>query len=171
MYAASAGLSIATQSASTVFYPLTDHNRQPLNLGYDIIEKTNRMASGTMRKYVVAKKRTLHTSWSDIPSGTGVAVTPRSASTISGMTMTADGNYGGAWMKSFYEANVFKPVYVRVVHSQDSFTNNSASTFYPSPSSGGVEYFWAFITDFSYDVSKRLVLTDLVNVSIGLTEI
>lgn len=166
MYNASAGLALATQSASTVFYSLTDHNRKPLTIGYEVVEKSSRMADGTMRKYVVARKKTLNTSWSELPSGTGVA-----ASANSGLTLTVDGNYGGAWMKSFYETNMFKPIYVRIVHSQDSFSGNSASTFYPSPSSSAVEYFWAFITSFSYDVTKRLAQTDFVDIDMSFTEI
>lgn len=168
-YSASAGISIATQSASTNFYQLTDHNRSAINIGYEIVEKAARMADGTMRKYIVAKKKKLDTSWDNIPSGTFAATA--SGTMPSGYTMTVDGNKGGAWMKSFYETNMYKPVYVRIVHSQDNYTATSGSAFYPAPSSGGIEYMWAFITDFSYEVLKRYTLTDMVNVKFSFTEI
>lgn len=170
MYSASAGIAVATQSASSVFYNLTDHNRGPIDTSYELLEKSQRMADGTMRKYVVAKKKKITTDWRELPSGTG-APANSGAYTGQGMTLTVDGYKGGAWMKSFYEANLFKPVYVRYVNSQDSYSLNAASAFYPSPSASGVEYIWAFITNFSYNVTKRLAVTDLVDINIEFTEI
>ena len=43
-----------TDPAQMIWYNLTDDNRQPVKLGYEVIEKTNRMADGTLRRYVVA---------------------------------------------------------------------------------------------------------------------
>lgn len=171
-YSASAAISVAYQNASSTFYPLTDHNRQPFDINYEIIEKSSRMADGTMRKFVVSKKKKLKTSWTDVPSATGVPVNQKgSGNTVQGLTMTVDGFAGGAWMKSFYEANLFKPVYVRIVHSQDNASLNTSSAFYPSTSPQGVEYMWAFITGFDYNVTKRYGYTDLVNISMDFTEI
>jgi len=171
-YSASAGISLATQSASSNFYSLTDHNRQSINLDYEIVEKSQRMADGTMRKYVVAKKRKVSVSWQNIPSGTSTPFNPENTqNSYNGLTFTVDGYAGGAWMKSFYEDNLFKPVRLRIVHSDDDWSKNTASAFYPSTSSAAAEYMWAFITNFSYDVVKRYTLTDFVNVSMGFTEI
>jgi hypothetical protein len=306
-YNALAGISVATSAASTTFYQLTDHNRQPITMDYDVLEKAARMADGTMRKYVVARKRKVSVNWQDLPSGTGVPIsdydviklTPYptvadvwtnstgSANTVtpgqsytatanirrtlatagnsyiridwkkadgssngdtgatnilsinnsswtqlsvtatapantayaiivvnatpasitdyiyvksvtfagnfvatsrfvdgtnttisltyftnlnSGYTMTVDGNRGGAWIKSFYEQNVFKPIVVKVIHSKDTASTNLDSAFYPSPNSNG-ESFNCFMTSFKYDIIKRYTLTDLVNVSIEFTEI
>ena len=171
-YSASAGISVATSTASTTFYQLTDHNRQPIDIGYEIIEKAQRMANGTMRKYVVSKKKRFSVSWNEIPSGTGTPANPASSSTTyGGYTMTVDGYKGGAWMKSFYETNLFKPIYVRVAHSQDTYSANSSSAFYPSTSSAAFETIQAFMTNFSYNIVKRYKLTDIVNVQIEFTEI
>ena len=170
-YSASAGISLAYPTASTIWFPLTDHNRQPFDISYEIIEKSTRMADGTMRKYVINKKKKLSVSWNDVPSGTGVPYNSVSGSATQKLTLTVDGYAGGAWMKNFYETNLFKPVYVRIVNSQDSASANAASAFYPSTSSAGVEYMWAFMSGFSYDVTKRYGYTDLVNVKIEFTEV
>lgn len=47
---------------------ITDHNRSPLGISVERIEKSSRMANGTMRKYVIADKRTFDISWDDVPS-------------------------------------------------------------------------------------------------------
>jgi len=189
MYSSSAGIMIATQNdylaaSATSFSQLTDHNRDGIDLSYEVIEKASRMADGTMRKYVVAKKRKVALSWKDLPSGTLGPYNSSSAGN-SGLTMTVDGNKGGAWMKTFYEANLFKPVRVRIIHSKDvgpglSASAYTASSFFPSPyitasgtksAIGGYEEFWGFIDNFSYTVSKRYTITDLVDISMSFVEI
>jgi hypothetical protein len=174
-YSASAGLAVATQSASTTFYFLTDHNRQPITIDNEIIEKSNRMADGTMRKFVVARKRKVNVSWSQLVSGTEKPYYPvksgiPASAAWGGNTITADGYKGGAWVKSFYEQNVFKPIVLKITHSIDDYTKNSASSFYPSPSSTG-ETMTCYITSFSYDITKRYTLTDLVDIKMEFTEI
>jgi hypothetical protein len=306
-YNSLAGISVATSASPTTFYQLTDHNRQAMMIDFELLEKASRMANGTMRKYVVARKRKVSTSWIDLPSGTGVPVsdydviqltpstvadvwtnstgntntatpgqtytatanirrtlatagnsyiridwkkangssngdtgitnvlsinnsswtqlsvtatapdntayaiivvtaTPTSTTdyiyvksvtfaensvatsrfvagantTISltylstfknqNMTHTVDGYKGGAWIKSFYEQNVFKPIVVKIIHSGDNAVTNSDSAFVPSPQATG-ESFNCFITGFKYDIIKRYELTDLVNISIEFTEI
>jgi hypothetical protein len=174
-YSASSGLAVATSAEPSVFYPLTDHNRQPITIDFEVIEKVNRMADGTMRKFVVARKRKVNVSWSQLVSGTEKPYYPLKGTTPAssawgGATMTADGYKGGAWMKSFYEQNVFSPIKLRVTHSQDTASANTASAFYPSPSSSG-ETFDCYITSFSYDISKRYTLTDLVDIKMEFTEI
>ena len=170
-YSASAGIAVATSAAPTTFYQLTDHNRQPITIDFDVFEKAARMADGTMRKYVVARKRKVSVSWQDLPSGTGKPYNPSTSSAFNyGYSFTVDGYKGGAWIKSFYEQNVFKPIVVKIVHSGDNATTNSDSAFYPSPNTTG-ESFNCFMTSFKYDIIKRYALTDLVNVSIEFTEI
>jgi len=174
-YSASAGLAVATNAAPSVFYPLTDHNRQPITMDNEVIEKVNRMADGTMRKFVVARKRKVNVSWSQLVSGTEKPYYPVKGSTPAssawgGTTMTADGYKGGAWIKSFYEQNVFTPIKLRVTHSGDDYTQNAASAFYPSPNTAG-ETFDCYITSFSYDIIKRYTLTDLVDIKMEFTEI
>lgn len=67
---------------------LSEHNRQPVTMGYDRIEQKKRMSNGTLRKYFVADKRTLSMSWDMLPSYT---------------TFTVDGGLGAMDLKAFYE--------------------------------------------------------------------
>jgi hypothetical protein len=53
---------------------LTDHNRSPLEVTTERIEKRIRMASGQMRKYHVADKKTFSVSWNMVPVGTSQTV-------------------------------------------------------------------------------------------------
>ncbi len=46
---------------------LTDHNRSDISVTYERIEKRDRMANGTMRRYFIADKRTFAVSWTDVP--------------------------------------------------------------------------------------------------------
>ena len=70
---------------------VTEHNREALDVTPKRIETANRMADGTMRKYVVATKKEFSTSWTNLPSAT---------------TATVDGFMGGAAILAFYEANI-----------------------------------------------------------------
>jgi hypothetical protein len=66
---------------------VTDHNRQQLSIDVDRIEKKQRMASGTLRKYIVADKRTFSTSWNMLPKLT---------------SQTVDGFWGADAIETFY---------------------------------------------------------------------
>lgn len=70
---------------------VTDHNRSELSVDVERIETSNRMADGTLRKYVIADKRTFSCSWDDLPKLT---------------TQTVDGGWGGAAIESFYNSTV-----------------------------------------------------------------
>jgi hypothetical protein len=68
---------------------ITDHKRSPLAISNERIEKSNRMANGTLRKYVVADKRTFTVSWEMLPRDTA---------------KTVDGFWGGSAMESFFHS-------------------------------------------------------------------
>jgi len=53
---------------------LTDHNRGPLQIDTERIENKQRMADGTMRKYVVADKRTFTIQWDGVPGAANQTV-------------------------------------------------------------------------------------------------
>lgn len=159
------------------WYSITDDNRQPIDISYEVIEKTNRMADGTLRRYVVARKHKITTSWQSSWSATA---------------QTSDGAKGLAWLKSYYEANVFVPINIRLtagsVKTQNISTSpgfsptetvttpfqyNSADTYIPSivANSSTNMTFNVFITAFTYNVVKRNKNFDLVDVTIEFTEI
>jgi len=66
---------------------ITDHNRQPLAIDVERIEKKQRMANGTLRKYIVADKRSFTTSWNMLPKNT---------------SQTVDGFWGADDIEQFY---------------------------------------------------------------------
>lgn len=69
---------------------ISDHNRGELQVSNERIEDSQRMANGTMRKYVVADKRTFSTSWTDLPHNA---------------MHTVDGFWGKREMENFYYSN------------------------------------------------------------------
>ncbi|QWT29931.1 minor tail protein [Streptomyces phage TunaTartare] len=66
---------------------VTDHNRQAMSIDVERIEKKQRMANGTLRKYIVADKRTFGTSWTMLPKLS---------------TQTVDGFWGADDIEQFY---------------------------------------------------------------------
>lgn len=46
---------------------ISDHGRSPLSIAVERIENKQRMADGTLRRHVVAKKRTFSCSWDNLP--------------------------------------------------------------------------------------------------------
>jgi hypothetical protein len=93
---------------NAIGYILTDHNRQALQFSYEAIEDSNRMADGTLRKYIAANKKKISTSWQTVP-------------VASGRLFTADANLGAGFIKSFYEENVYKPVWVKMVYAAENW--------------------------------------------------
>ena len=162
-----------TDPALMVWYQLTDDNRQPIKLNYEVIEKTYRMADGTLRRYVIARKHKIASSWSSVWSKSSMS---------SDYNLTDKKGYAGAWMRSFYEANVFNPIYVRItaasVNTASTIPNltpylpteDNYVTSYTANSSTNTTYN-VFMTSFDYEVIKRNATFDLVNISIEFTEI
>lgn len=102
--------------SNPIGYTLTDHNRQPLQISYETIENSARMANGTLRRYITANKKKIAISWDMVPAG-------------GGYTFAADSNLGAAWLKSFYEENIYKPVWVKLTYAEEGwrFANTQAA--------------------------------------------
>jgi len=161
-----------TPTSASGWYTLTDHNRSPLDISYEVIEKSSRMADGTMRKFVVAKKKKFSLSWSDVPAATGK---DRGAL---GYYFAVDGNYAMGWLKNFYEQYNFQPISIKLYYGQETNTSlsasaspHTASTAYTRSVLSAGEQYDVFITNFTYNIKKRLTLTDIVDVTIEFTEI
>jgi hypothetical protein len=69
---------------------ITEHNRSELNIKVNRIETSQRMANGTLRKYIVADKREFSCSWNMVPNED---------------VSTVDGKWGGKSIETFYNAN------------------------------------------------------------------
>ena len=157
-YPISAGIEVSING--TTWYKITDHNRQPIEINPELIESANRMANGKMRKYVIAKKDTISTNWSYVPTKPSEIV---------------DGNYGPAWLESFYKSNVGIPIQVKIISSEidpDAATGSVPSnTNFKSALTGSKIYTAVFITSFSKTIIHRTRMCDYVDMSIEFTEI
>jgi hypothetical protein len=155
-YSINAGISVSLDN--TTWYALTDHNRKEIDITPTIIEQSQRMANGKMRKYVIASKKTINTSWIDVPS--------KSSNTV-------DLNQSSAWLSEFYNANVFVPVYVKFTHSKvDSISPGQVpnnSTFITART--GSETILCYITKFTLKTKHRNIHFDYVDMDIEFTEI
>lgn len=155
-YPVPTGFSISLDAVT--WYRITDHNRSDIVVNPNPIEKSDRMADGTMRKYVKIVKNTLSTSWSMIPSRTDE---------------TVDGGVSSEWMDAFYAANYGIPVYVRVHTAGETVPTTG---FYPNEltrqsSNTAYTQYKTFITQYSSTIVKRTVTRDLANMNIEFTEI
>ena len=158
-YSIAQGIQVSIDNGTT-WYKLSDHNRSPIAISYEVIESSKRMANGSMRKYVIAKKQKVSTDWKDFPS-------------LDSNIVDAGTNVkAGAWLKAFYETNVFNPVKLKITYSEQiagTYTDSQSNTSTAST----VTY---YMTSFSYDITKRR--TDLsglgydyADVKIEFTEI
>ena len=82
---------------------LTEHNRGNLNVDIDRIESAERMANGSMRKYVIADKKRWSVSWDGCPSDA---------------SKTVDGKWGGIEIHNFY--NTVPGVFVLTIKSRNT---------------------------------------------------
>jgi hypothetical protein len=55
-----------TDPVNPTWSKITEHNRQPLSITKNRIQKVQRMANGTLRKFFVAEKREFSVSWTYI---------------------------------------------------------------------------------------------------------
>lgn len=72
---------------------LSEHSRQPVSISPSRIEKMQRMANGTMRKFYVADKESITVSWNKLPSKS---------------SFTIDGGQGALDLRDFYNGTASK---------------------------------------------------------------
>jgi hypothetical protein len=112
---------------------LSEHNRQPLSLDHNRIEKSQRMSNGTLRKFFIADKKNFSTSWEMLPSRS---------------TLTVDEGYGAVDLQEFYSSVGTNTFNIKIVYGQKgespSITNRE-------------EYYDVSFTSCSFSVVKRNV--------------
>jgi hypothetical protein len=135
---------------------LSEHNRQPISITPNRIEKTTRMTNGTLRKFYVDDKMTINMSWSMLPSYS---------------TFTIDGGYGALDLKSFYEGTATKAS--GALSGQNTF---DVTVRYGSGST--TETYTMIFTSCSFEIAKRnaKITTsstpqELWNVSLSMEEV
>lgn len=125
---------------------ISDHGRSPLSINVERIENRQRMANGTLRRYVVDKKRSFSCAWDNIPN----VVTD----------FLANGQSGN-WMEEFHDrVNGSFLMRLRAGSDRDLPVTDA-----------GIEEYEVMITDFSKEVSKRGTAFDLLNIDITLEEV
>jgi len=117
-------------NGATKWNKVTEHNRSAFTISPMRIEKTQRMANGTLRNYYIADKQQISLSWDMLPGF---------------RTLTVDGAWGAEDLREFYKANQGNTFLIRVNYAQNGTSQES---------SGYVEYS-VKITDFSASVIKR----------------
>jgi len=155
-YALQSGIHISLNG--TTWYKLTDHNRREIEISPTLIEKENRMANGTLRKFVTAKKDIISVSWDFLPAKSNDIV---------------DGNYSGSWIQSFYNANYGIPVYIKIIaskHTDPTTGQVPTDSTYVSASTGEKVYN-VFMTGLSKTIRKRTAVTDYIDMTLEFTEI
>jgi hypothetical protein len=114
---------------------LSEHNRSPVSLDTQRIERSQRMANGSLRKIFIADKKNISTSWSMLPSYS---------------TMTVDAGYGAADLKSFYHGKGTGAFKVKISYNGVS---------------GRDEILTAVFTSCSFTVVKRNVKSNMADVA------
>lgn len=157
------GATTEFDSTSTVstggILTLSDHSRSQLSVNYEVIEKSNRMADGTMRRYIVSKKRKFSCQWSMLP-------------TIRGQV--ADGNADARDMKEFYDKYCYSELQMSLFYMQNATERGKPTSNYNRTLDANhyietpINVFWS---GFNFDVAKRLRNFDYWNVSAEFTEI
>jgi hypothetical protein len=184
-YAIAQGVQVSLDG--TTWYSLTDHNRQPIDITYTLIEQTDRMANGTLRKYIIARKFVHKIEWKDLPSVDSYLVDYKNPIP----TSSPYGPFGAAWIKAFYEGNYNSPIYVKFIFAQtkpiqndvpssSNYTDATQAPVGTNPITGNsYNIYQAFMTTFTYNIQKRSLgnkITngtgyDLINLTIEFTEI
>lgn len=125
---------------------ISDHARDPLQVSVQRIENVQRMADGTLRRYVVAKKHTFTCSWTGLPSVSG--------------TQLANGQ-PGSWVESFHDSqNGSFLMRLRAGSDKDTTFTGTQGTIYT-----------VMITDFSKTIGKRSMTYDFWDMSVTLEEV
>lgn len=138
----------------TTWNKITDHNRAPLSVTVERIERKNRMADGTMRRYVVAKKRTFSLSWTNLPSRRNASYAGKT-----GMT-TVDNGFAGEEIEAFHNSVDGR----FLIKLRKGIDEAKAIT------DGTIEVIPVMISDFNKDIEKRGVI-DYWSLGITLEEV
>lgn len=132
-----------TTGGAVAWQKITDHNRSPLKVDIERIEKEQRMVNGTLRRHVVAKKRTWSCSWENVPS----------RNSVSGGMTTADGGLAAEDIEKFH--NVNDGAFTLKITRTDGVTQTDATVM---------------ITSFDKEIVKRGKV-ELWNMSVELKEV
>lgn len=136
-----------SEDGGTTWTKVTDHGRSPLSVSTERIENKRRMADGTLRRYVVSKKRSFTCSWEHLPD--------------KATSFLANGSTHGHWIEDFHN-RVDGSFLMRLRSGSDrNLTLNGLN--------GTIVE--VMVSDFSKEVVKRGVEFDLWAIDITLEEV
>lgn len=123
--------SIISIKMGGTYYKLSEHNRSEFNLSENRIERSQRMANGSLRKYWVADKKAFTLSWDMLP-GTS--------------SLTVDGGWGAEEMETFYRSPEGRGIFTIKVNRAKDGTDQTSS---------GYEEYNVSFTNASFVIQKR----------------
>lgn len=135
-----------SDDGGTTWYQISDHGRDALSISVERLENKQRMANGTMRRYVVAKKYSFSMAYTNLPS---VAT-----------SFLANGQ-PGQWMEDWH--NEHDGAFLMRLRAGSDRDNDLQ----------GLEgkVLTVMISDFSKEVVKRSPQFDIWNLDITLEEV
>lgn len=134
---------------------VTDHGRSSLNISTEPIETKQRMVNGTMRKHVVAKKRTFSWSYTNLPD--------------KATAFLANGTTNGNWLEEFYNSTT-GAFLMRLRQGSDQSATTLVRTGTVNDSDNE-RIFTVMFSEFSKDVIKRGLQFDLWDLSLAVEEV
>lgn len=133
---------------------VTDHGRSELRVSTDPIESKQRMVSGRLRKYSVAKKRTFSWSWENLPD--------------KAVSFLANGTTHGNWLEAFYNSTDGEFL-MRLRSGSDQSVTNLTRTG-TEDDADNTRIFTVMFSEFAKDVVKRGQSFDLWNITMSVEE-
>ena len=143
-----------TDPVTPTWTKLSEHNRQPMSITHNRIQKTQRMSNGTLRKFFISDKREFSVSWQLLPTFSN---------------MTVDSGWGKSDILSFYEGRKGQGTFkIKIVYGKDQ----------SNPSADRDEIVTVSFTSCSFEVIKRNVKNtgadpaqEFWNVSLSMEEV
>jgi hypothetical protein len=171
-----------SQSYLNQFLILSDHNRSPINIGNERIEKRERMINGRMRSYHVADKLKFDFSWDMLPSRSYASVPEFNKDTGKSSVFgkfglptgpdseyTVDGGAGGVELLDWYESHTGS---FWMFLAYDKYTNFGSDDNAYGHLAQYNQIVEVFISKFDYSIQKRGNSNlDLWNISVSLEEV
>jgi len=106
---------LATPAGTTkIWNKITEHNRSPIELNVERIERAVRTSNGTLRKNHIADKRSFSMSWDMLPSY---------------RTLTVDGGWGAEDLRQFYLSNDGKKTFNIRINLAKTGSDQSSSGY------------------------------------------
>jgi len=134
---------LATPAGTTkIWNKVTEHNRSPVELNIDRIEKSVRTSNGTLRKNHIADKKSFSMSWDMLPSY---------------RTLTVDGAWGAEDLRSFYLSDDGKKEFkIRINLAKTGLdTSSSGATYTSTMTNTSSEEYTVVFTSCNFTVVKR----------------